>query len=65
MKLMAGASIDVFGTGICTTVMDVLTSGVSESTIEGATGGSLYRQKQDSRHCAYEPELAEHVLCPL
>jgi hypothetical protein len=57
MKLRAGTAIDIFATGICTAVVDVLTTGVGPAN--GATSVSLYRQNQRTNyHCAYKTELA-------
>ena len=54
--------MDVLAPLICTTVMDVLTTGVSGPTFEGATRRHWWRQEQCSCHCAYETELAEQFV---
>ena len=61
MKLGTGTPINIFATGICAAVVDVLTTGVGPGNI--ATSVGLYRQNQRANHhCAYKTELAEHTL---
>jgi hypothetical protein len=59
VKLGAGTAIDIFATGICAAVVDVLTTGIGPAN--GATSVRLYRQNHRANyHCDYETELAEH-----
>ena len=62
MKLGVDTPIDIFATGICSAVVDVLTTGIG--TANGATSVSLYGQNQRANyHCAYKTTLAKH--CPI
>ena len=62
MKLGVDTPIDIFATGICAAVVDVLTTRVG--TANGPTSVSLYGQNQRANyHCAYKTELAKH--CPI